>query len=180
PTGNNLTSLAPAILDIFGLTPAQVQDLVQALARGGYPELPKVMLKRPSGSEDQVLERSSLLVRGQDGQVAGWMMVLRDISEEFRLEQAREFITETIVHDVRSPLGAVMGAIEMAQIELDPDNPDHSIPLEALSVAHRGARRILGLVESLMDIARMESGKMELNLAPVDFQQQASAVLADF
>jgi NtrC-family two-component system sensor histidine kinase KinB len=179
-TGKNLTSLAPSILDIFGLTPAQVQDLVQALARGGYPELPKVMLKRPSGSEDQVLERSSLLVRGQDGQVAGWMMVLRDISEEFRLEQAREFITETIVHDVRSPLGAVMGAIEMAQIELDPDNPDHSIPLEALSVAHRGARRILGLVESLMDIARMESGKMELNLAPVDFQQQASAVLADF
>ncbi len=47
----------------------------------------------------RVLERSRRWCTHGDGKIAGWMVVLRDLSEEHALAQAREFITETLVHD---------------------------------------------------------------------------------
>jgi len=37
------------------------------------------------------------------------MIVLRDVTEELQMNEARELITETLVHDLRSPMSSVLG-----------------------------------------------------------------------
>jgi signal transduction histidine kinase len=50
---------------------------------------------------------------------------------------------------------------------------------QALRVAHNGTQRVLGLIETLMDIARLKSGKIELNLTWLDFHHLAANTVAE-
>jgi signal transduction histidine kinase len=90
------------------------------------------------------------------------MIVLRDVTEEHELNQAREDIAETLVHDLRSPMSAVLGSLEFLEETLKPEERD-PVVTQSLNVARRGARRVLALIETLLEIAKMQSGQLELN-----------------
>jgi K+-sensing histidine kinase KdpD/putative methionine-R-sulfoxide reductase with GAF domain len=101
-------------------------------------------------------------------QVMGRLMVFRDITEEKELEQMREDLTGMMVHDLRSPLAAVLSGLEMIQ-ELAVDPSNDPLAEEAMRVAKRSCNRMLTLVSSLLDINQLESGKMPLRRAPAPF-----------
>jgi len=100
-------------------------------------------------------------VQDAAGQVIGWLVVLRDISEERKLEAAREHLTEMIVHDLRSPLTSILGSISL----LEKSKPEEHVPVfeQAINVSRRSVQQMLGLVNSLLDIAKLESGELSLD-----------------
>ena len=103
---------------------------------------------------------------------------MRDITEEREIEQTREAITETIVHDVRSPMSAIVGALELLSDSLsDTDNP---IIEQALLVAQRSANRVLSLTEELLDIARLQSGRMEIEFENIDLYSLVSELMIEY
>jgi signal transduction histidine kinase len=51
---------------------------------------------------------------------------------------------------------------------------------QAIQVARRGSARVLGMIESLLDIARLQSGSFELTCIPVDLQAVVDAVVIDY
>ena len=85
--------------------------------------------------------------------------------------QAKSRYIMAISHELRTPLNSILG---YAQI-LDTDN---TIPLnrrQAISVIRRSGDHLLSLIEGTLDIARIESGKVSLNIRPLyflDFVQQ--------
>lgn len=129
---------------------------------------------------ERVLERTAGAVWSQSGRIIGWVLVLRDITEEYQVNQAREMITETLVHDLRSPMSAVMGALDVMEEVYPPDASEDEISTQAIRVARRGAKRVLGMVESLLEIARMQSGQMDLNLAAIRLRPMIVQLLVDF
>jgi NtrC-family two-component system sensor histidine kinase KinB len=104
--------------------------------------------------------------------VIGWLIVLQDITEEVRIAHDRELITETLVHDIRSPISAVLGAVDVIEEAKEP-----AIILRAVDVARRGGQRVLSLVESLLDIARLETGTAETILSPISLYSLVESVL---
>ena len=112
---------------------------------------------------EKVLERFTAPVYGYGRQPIGWVIVLRDISEEHQLNQAREMITETLVHDLRSPMGAVSSALTLLEESL-PEKERDPLSAQSLDIAHRSTRKVLTLIDSLLDISRLDSGRIELDI----------------
>jgi signal transduction histidine kinase len=172
--------LSPQALGCLGYSPEEAKDLMSALEQGQVPITPKTTFKISDAKPERILERSALPVWGYSGRAIGWMIVLRDVSEENQIAQARELITETLVHDLRSPLSAVMGALDVMEEIIQQGDQMTDLTAQAMLVAKRSSQRILGMIESLLDISRMQSGKLDLMLAPVNLQAVVANAMANY
>lgn len=86
--------------------------------------------------------------------------ILRDVSERVALDELRRDLTSMIFHDLRSPLGNVISSLELLQASMaDTDETTRSV----LSIAVRSSRRLSRLVESLLDLAQLETGQAVLH-----------------
>jgi PAS domain S-box-containing protein len=149
----------------LGYRPGELENLIAGLRSGDVSPVGPTAIERDHPAH-RALERTDTPVRDASGTLIGWLIVLRDVSEERKLEEVRTQLTEMIVHDLRSPLTAILSSLKL----LDPSAsaPSSAVALQALSVSQKSCQRMLGLVNSLLDIARLERGEMELSLAPVD------------
>jgi signal transduction histidine kinase len=134
--------------------------------RNGHSVVGKTVTFESKRPPRRTFQRSDTPVRDANGQLIGWLLVLRDITEERELDEAREQLTEMIVHDLRGPLTAILGSLKLL------DDARHGIPTspvvsQALSVSERSVQQMLGLVNSLLDLAKLESGELELTLVPL-------------
>jgi NtrC-family two-component system sensor histidine kinase KinB len=116
-------------------------------------------------------------VLDKENQVIGRLMVFRDITEEKELEKMREDLTGMMVHDLRSPLAAVLSGLEMIQ-ELTASGDSDPLAVQAMRVAKRSCNSMLTLVNSLLDINQLESGRMPLLRAPAPFAPLARSAVA--
>jgi signal transduction histidine kinase len=103
----------------------------------------------------------------------GRLLSLHDITEMRQVEQAREDLTHTMVHDLRNPLNNIYGAQELIE-ELGPLNEDQ---LQVLDVAKEGSMRMLELVRAILDISRLESGHMPLDLNSLEIKPLVERML---
>ena len=126
----------------------------------------------------RTLERIETPVSDAGGILIGWLIAIRDATEERKLEQVRRQLTEMIVHDLRSPLTAILSSLKL----LDAVASASPSPLgsQALSVSRRSCQQMLGLVNSLLDLARLERGELELTLSPVDLRGLCEETAAQY
>jgi len=92
---------------------------------------------------------------------------LRKAYQELRkLEELRDSLTDMIVHDLRQPLQSLIGGLETLPIlgELNPDQR------EFLELSTDGGQTLLGMINDLLDISKMESGTLQLDRTRVDPQ----------
>jgi signal transduction histidine kinase len=90
----------------------------------------------------------------------GRLIVLYDVTDERAVERLREDMTHTMVHDLRNPLGSIYSALDMVTGGVMGDVPPDQ--LEALKIAQHSAHRMLELVQAILDVSRLESGRMPL------------------
>jgi signal transduction histidine kinase len=85
------------------------------------------------------------------------------------LQRLREQTTDLVVHDLRNPLHSIGGAVGMLQMVLPEEilQENH----ELFELINNTCARMQRLVESLLDISRMESGEVELLLEPANLPQ---------
>jgi signal transduction histidine kinase len=83
-----------------------------------------------------------------------------------RAESQRDSLTAMLVHDLRTPLTAIIGPIEMLTAELAGQLDETQS--ELFTMCSRNAHRLLSLVNDLLDVSKMESGEMNLQLADTD------------
>ncbi len=79
--------------------------------------------------------------------------------------QAKSRYITTISHELRTPLNSILGYAQL--LEEDAAMPAHR--RQAVSVIRRGGDHLLSLIEGTLDIARIESGKLALDLRPMRF-----------
>ncbi|MFN7727270.1 MAG: ATP-binding protein, partial [Rubrivivax sp.] len=79
--------------------------------------------------------------------------------------QAKTRYITTISHELRTPLNSILGYAQL--LEEDEAMPAHR--RQAVSVIRRGGDHLLSLIEGTLDIARIEGGKLALNVRPMRF-----------
>ncbi|PYQ75095.1 MAG: hypothetical protein DMG04_08395 [Acidobacteria bacterium] len=138
-----------------------------------------VRLNPRSASGDVIptmLNASAL--RDNEGRVTGAIGILRDMRaydrvvcalEESRRElqaadQAKDRFLAVVSHELRTPLTAVLGWARMLQGGL----LDHASAVRALEVIERNTTLLAQLIDDLLDLSRIVSGKLQLDLRPVD------------
>ncbi len=94
------------------------------------------------------------------GQPRGLVLVLHDISKIRQLEQVRAEFVANVSHELRTPLTAIKGYLETL---LDEPSSDPVMYRRFLGVAHTHADRLGRLVNDLMNLSDIETGKISFN-----------------
>lgn len=103
---------------------------------------------------------------GSDGDtLRGAVGVLRDVTEERRLDRLRKDFIANVSHELRTPLSMMQGYTEALQDEFGDDPMQQR---ELIGIIHDETLRMRRLVNDLLDLAQLESGQFQMNFSTVD------------
>jgi PAS domain S-box-containing protein len=161
-------------------------DQVARLRRGEFPSYSlEKRYVRKDGSPVWV-DLSVSLQRDTAGTPAYMIVIIQDLSERKRLEgelrrameaaeaaslAKSEFLTH-VSHEVRTPLNAILGMTELAL-----DTPLTGPLWKSLTVVRSAAEGLLEVVDDLLDFAKIESGKLELDRATFSLREALNDTL---
>ncbi|MBO9315748.1 MAG: GAF domain-containing protein [Chloroflexus sp.] len=111
------------------------------------------------------VRHTTLPVLDTAGMQIGRLALFEDIAKERELARLREDYTGMLIHDLRAPLTAIMNGIMMMLRGLG--GPVSEQQRELLQIAYQGSQTMLEMVNTLLDISKMEQGRMNLNLEPL-------------
>ncbi len=100
----------------------------------------------------------------QDELIARVRSILRAVKAERELVQLRADFQSMLVHDLRSPLSAILGVLELetsGELDKDPDEMK-----QFLHSALETAQKMLSLINDILDVAKLEAGKVQLDKQP--------------
>jgi two-component system phosphate regulon sensor histidine kinase PhoR len=100
-----------------------------------------------------------------DGEVGGAVMVLHDITDLRRLERARRDFIANVSHEFKTPLTAIQG---FAETLLHGALDDEQNRVRFLEIIRTHAARLGTLTDELLKLARIEAGKMSMEMRPVE------------
>ncbi len=131
---------------------------------------------REAGAQTVHIEEIGGPVRSESGEIIGRLLVFRDVTEQQQLSDYRNEVTRMMVHDLRGPLWAIQTGLTLAQEDLA-DTPENAIARKTLEVAEESARDLMRIVDSLLDIAKLERREMPLNRQSIPLPQMLDAAI---
>ena len=154
------------LAEVLGFEPTAMLDLIGQMQDGRWLGASSRQTYRIEMPTVRFIDRTIVSTHGANGLVTGMLLVFADATEDRELAQAREDLTRMIVHDLRAPLTAVTTSMHLLN-DISSDDPRLQKALSrTVDASQRALRKLLHLVDSLLDIAKMESGTMTLERVP--------------
>jgi PAS domain S-box-containing protein len=101
---------------------------------------------------------------GPDGQAAGGVDIIRDVSYETDVDRLKSSLISTVSHELRTPLTMIQGFSEL----LGTRAMDGERVAETANQIHASAERLGRLIDDLLSVSRIESGRLEVRAKPLD------------
>jgi PAS domain S-box-containing protein len=92
--------------------------------------------------------------------------IVRDISERRRIEQMKDEFVSTVSHELRTPLTSIAGSLGLLAGGAAGSLPEKASRL--IQIAQANSQRLVRLINDILDIEKIESGKLRLEMAPLD------------
>jgi len=110
------------------------------------------------------------------GRVVGGVDVIRDVSKEREIDEVKSALISTVSHELRTPLTLIHGFAELLVLRDMPVERQRSSAVEILDASRRLAR----LIDDLLSVSRMESGRLVLDPRPLDLGTVVERILSPF
>lgn len=137
---------------------------------------PQFTLVRADGKESALQIRATPILRGNN--CDGVVTVIRDVSEERRIDLMKSEFISLVSHQLRTPLSSMRWYLEMLVADegatLTPEQRDYAT--QAVS----SNARMVHLVNALLNVSRIELGKFQVSPESIDLNELAKAVAASF
>jgi NtrC-family two-component system sensor histidine kinase KinB len=151
----------PAVCDLIGRT----------MESGAPPSIPEEqrIVTLPAGEQVRHYLFSATVIRGRDRLLSGVVLLLRDVTRLKEVEQLKSEFVMAASHELRTPLTSMGMSIDLllehtAQGLAEKDR-------ELLQVAHEEVSRLKALVNDLLDLSKIEAGRIELQLDRVPIRE---------
>ena len=128
------------------------------------------------GLHERWLQINAAAIFNTAGETQGTILVIHDLTRLKRLERTREEFVANVSHELRTPLSLVKGYVETL-LDGAKDNPE--VATKFLQTIQRNAERLQFLIEDLLTISELESGRIKMNLQPVQLRPLVGRVLED-
>jgi two-component system phosphate regulon sensor histidine kinase PhoR len=151
----------------------ELSELVQSLQAGQPVVTRELQLVHP----ERVLQVNAAALLHGDGRRQGTILVFHDLTNLKKLERTREEFVANVSHELRTPLSMIKGYTETM---LDGAKDDPEVARKFLQTIDRNAERLRLLIDDLLTISALESGRLKLNFQNVSLGSLVEKVLADF
>lgn len=153
--GTNLINLFPAFP---GEDP---ESFIHGLQVTAYSRVRELEAERKTGETFPIeLSMNDLDMQGQER----FLVSIRDISERREVDRLKKEFVSIVSHELRTPLTAIRGSLSLlaggALGELGEDAD------EVVSIAERNTIRLIGLINDILDLEKLESGQLEMHFSP--------------
>jgi PAS domain S-box-containing protein len=127
------------------------------------------------GGEEVWLSLSEAIMRDPLGAVAGRIFAFRDISADRMVEQIKSDFVAAVSHELRTPLTSIYGFAETLLRQDIPFGEDERRTF--LGYIASESQRLTEIVDELLNVARLDAGDLQVELAPVDVGAVVSEVV---
>src|SRR5919198_11176 len=159
---------------------APMELALARVLRTGQPVVGQEIELRTASGQQKTLLDSAVPIRDEAGALAGGVAAIVDITERKRIEEelrqakeaaeaanaAKSGFLATVSHELRTPLNAIIGYSEMLQEEAADLGVSDLIP--DLEKIHTAGKTLLSLINDVLDLSKIEAGKMDLYLETFD------------
>ena len=176
--------------EVFGLRPnvrirdlglPWMPDLFQDALTNGRPaqfEDSRAAVQRFVRNEEKFYRPMAVPILDSGKIPAGVILVLKDVTQQRQQDELKSGVISTVSHQLKTPLTSVRMAIHLM---LDEKVGELSFKQEELLMAAReDADRLARIVDELLDIGRMESGKAQMDLRPVVPQEMVAEAVEPY
>lgn len=112
----------------------------------------------------------SLVNAPDGGDTSYWIVLaLRNITAEKELEQLKDDFLQSLTHDLRSPMTAIRGYLQVLSEEMA--GPVTAEQKKMLHIMENASTKLLHIISNLLDSAKISAGKLRLTLAEIDLRQ---------
>jgi PAS domain S-box-containing protein len=125
--------------------------------------------------DGRILDRYGSPVRGEDGTYYGYVWSFMDITEREKLAKQKDDFLGIASHELKTPVAIMKGYINMLERLLR--NKDATVEVELLKKADNQIIRLTNLINDLLDVTKIESGKMQFEQQEFDFDQSVEEVV---
>ncbi len=135
--------------------------------------------RRQTGARGDTRDLQIVCIPDRDaaGKVVGLYAFLTDISEGKRLAQLKNEFVSTVSHELRTPLTSIRGSLGLIEGGVAGQLPDKAKNL--VSVARNNCERLIRLINDILDIEKIESGKMDFDMKPLEIMPIVRQSLVD-
>jgi signal transduction histidine kinase len=102
----------------------------------------------------------------EEGAVTGVTVVLQDVTRLVRFDELKNDLVATVAHEFRTPLTSLHMAIHLCAEEAA--GPLTSQQADLMAAARQDCERLQGIVDDILDLSRIQAGRIELHLRKVD------------
>jgi PAS domain S-box-containing protein len=126
----------------------------------GFDEAVRVSMSGSDGNDLFLLPRASRVTTEQGGLV-GVTIILQDVTRVLRFDELKNNLVATVAHEFRTPLTSLRMAVHLcAEESVGPLNDKQ---LDLMQAARQDTERLQQIVDDLLDLSRIQSGRMELH-----------------
>jgi len=120
----------------------------------------EIELLSPKDDTKKILRASTAVIENEGGETIGMVSVLSDITKQKELDQMKSTFVANVSHELRTPLIAIQKSVALI-LSKAPGQLTRAQE-EFLSMADRNLKRLSLLINDLLDLSKIEAGKMEL------------------
>ena len=131
---------------------------------------------RLSGEPERWLQINAATMSGADHRRLGTILVVHDLTRLKKLERTREEFVANVSHELRTPLSLIKGYVETL-LDGAKDNPEVSVRF--LQTIQRNSERLQFLIEDLLVISELESGRVTMTTRVLPLTALVDKVFAD-
>jgi len=140
------------------------------------PVVPLRQTTRRRDGHEIVCEWSLTPLVNPEGRVISVIAQARDVTQQLEAERLKQEFTSTLSHELRTPLTSVIGALQLVNSgavgSLDAESQ------ELTAIAERNSQRLLDLINDLLDLEKVEAGKLPLELQAMPLDELVRESLA--
>ncbi len=130
--------------------------------------------------DGRIIERHGYSVVGEDGTYYAWSWTFRDITKQRAeqkksLDQKDEFIS-IASHEMKTPLTTAKGYLELLPLILNEENQTASLYVNKANMA---LERLNSLVTDLLDVSKIQHGKLKYSITTFDFNEMVDEAIED-
>jgi PAS domain S-box-containing protein len=168
----------PFLLEVMGYTQTEVlgknwlsdfqENSAQRLSASDFAELLEYDFKPYSQQlietklgEEKIISWNHTLLKDLQGNAIGMMSIGEDITERYAIERMKDEFISVVSHELRTPLTSIHGGLNLLSTGLI--NPQSERGVHVMKIVAESAERLVRLVNDILELERLESGKIFLN-----------------